>query len=207
MSGTLIMMICGGFLSQGSNLAGRIARLLERVGILWPLLVRTVAREQKIARGEAMSLPKVTAPEGDYAWDLQDTEENLVLGMWGHGGKLATCLISAKQLCRLCSFPPRPNDWFCAACLAHNVSKANRCRKCGDQSFAGVVAQSWRASNGKGQDRPAIRREGHQSGLSGALMRVRHRLASWLPWRFAVVAILTLFFAQFLRRRSRALKF
>lgn len=25
-------------------------------------------------------------------------------------------LISAKQLCRLCSFPPRPNDWFCAAC-------------------------------------------------------------------------------------------
>ena len=118
-------------------------------------------------------------------------QENLVLGMWGHGGKLATCtlaqpevasgwssssnclifllagrkfevsssefrssssgfigfwrritgsnsdkerkpvqcchcnagLISAKQLCRLCSFPPRPNDWFCAACYLNQQTR------------------------------------------------------------------------------------
>ena len=54
---------------------------------------------------------QVAAPEGDYAWDLNDPEdptgwfdlhrapcscpicqENLVLGMWGRGGKLTTCV-------------------------------------------------------------------------------------------------------------------
>ncbi|CAE7215109.1 ERBIN [Symbiodinium natans] len=30
---------------------GRIARLLERAGILWPLLIRSIAREQRLARG------------------------------------------------------------------------------------------------------------------------------------------------------------
>ena len=32
-------------------------------------------------------------------------------------------LISAKQLCRLCSFPPRPNDWFCAACYLNQQTR------------------------------------------------------------------------------------
>lgn len=183
---------------------GRIARLLERVGILWPLLVRTLAQEQRIARGAvaaADSLPKDPAPEGDYAWDLNDTEENLVLGMWGRGGKLTTCRIAAKQLCRLCCFPPRAHDWFCSGCLAHNVSKANQCRSCGDQSApVATVAESWRPNNGRsGQNCLAVRQN---HGPLATMTKVIRRFA---VRGLAIVAVLALF-AQFLRRRSRGLK-
>ncbi|CAK9061462.1 unnamed protein product [Durusdinium trenchii] len=187
---------------------GRIARLLERVGILWPLLVRAIAREQRLAK-EGRSIDqahKVVPPDSDVAWNLHDPEENLVLGSWGYSGKLATCRISPQQLCRLCRFPPRAHDWFCSGCLAHNVSKAMKCRRCGDQSTpVGIVAESWRPSDGRAKTLGSVADKGHRQGQDGAVWRMIRRLASSLRGRITALLLIALL-SLFLRRGSRLLK-
>ncbi|CAJ1354864.1 unnamed protein product [Effrenium voratum] len=169
---------------------GRIARLMEKTGILWPLLVRSIAREQKLARGEKDKWPKAEdkPPSGFFAWDLDGKEEVLQLCLWGAAGKLSTCKISGQNLTLLSKSGPRANDWFCSGCLAHNVSKASSCKKCGDSGPPqGVVAKAWRKH---------VPEEPLPSSRASVLARIRR-----LPWRTLGLVLVLLWLA--LRRRLR----
>ncbi|CAJ1405576.1 unnamed protein product [Effrenium voratum] len=169
---------------------GRIARLMEKTGILWPLLVRSIAREQKLARGEKDKWPKAEdkPPSGFFAWDLDGKEEVLQLCLWGAAGKLSTCKISGQNLTLLSKSGPRANDWFCSGCLAHNVSKASSCKKCGDSGPPqGVVAKAWRKH---------VPEEPVPSSRASVLARIRR-----LPWRTLGLVLVLLWLA--LRRRLR----
>ncbi|CAE7728990.1 LRRC1 [Symbiodinium sp. CCMP2592] len=166
---------------------GRIARLLERAGILWPVLVRSIAREQRLARGE-VERPAVVyeeVPVGTlHAWQLEEKEETVPLGLWGYGGKLCICRISPLHLCQICRFPPRAGDWFCSTCLAHNVGKAKACRKCSDSSQAGVVAKAWR----KEDLRPSAKKLAHLQS-SSTVPPSGERLSWLLPLRSRFVRL------------------
>eukprot|EP00931_Biecheleriopsis_adriatica_P077416 TRINITY_DN50995_c0_g1_i1.p1 TRINITY_DN50995_c0_g1~~TRINITY_DN50995_c0_g1_i1.p1 ORF type:complete len:855 (+),score=157.54 TRINITY_DN50995_c0_g1_i1:357-2567(+) len=129
---------------------GRIARLLDRVGLLWPLLVDLIAKEQQAALGSSAvpAAPRSRAPKADQAFAYELTSHDnshVLLGLWGLGGKLSTCWISGAELVLLCGASPKASDWFCAACSTLNSAKAEKCHKCGSRDEPScVVAETWR---------------------------------------------------------------
>eukprot|EP00928_Gymnodinium_smaydae_P071850 TRINITY_DN55330_c0_g1_i1.p1 TRINITY_DN55330_c0_g1~~TRINITY_DN55330_c0_g1_i1.p1 ORF type:complete len:826 (+),score=45.49 TRINITY_DN55330_c0_g1_i1:59-2536(+) len=126
---------------------GRIARLLERAGILSPLLIKHIAKLQAPSDGGRRNQGGVTVALPEFAWDLNCTEERLLLGLWSRHGGLSTCWVSGRDLVEISRSAPTSGDWFCSTCTSVNsASKAHFCGECKQSRRADsvVVAESWK---------------------------------------------------------------
>ncbi|CAE8656529.1 unnamed protein product, partial [Polarella glacialis] len=127
---------------------GRIARLMERGGLLLPLLVDLIA-ELQVPGGhgrrpwaESVQFSnemQAKAADGQnlqqMGWDWSDSEERLLLARWCSDGRLSFARISGKALASLCKKVPSPGQWFCARCLCCNDAKVEVCAACQNASL------------------------------------------------------------------------
>jgi len=147
-------------------LNGRIARVLERGGILAPLLAQLVAelqrrpdhwksaRQQATAEAAAAAAEAAAGPSQPQAWDWNGCTRDVLVARWDRRnyGHLAFAWANGRELRLLCQDPPRVGDWFCLQCWAHNSNDEQvKCASCkregvGLLPFAGPpwAAQAWR---------------------------------------------------------------
>jgi len=181
-------------LPQGSlivhALYARIARVLERAGILAPLLVDLVAELQRdrapsprvlpasvafaVARNAvqaAVDAAGVEEPLEPCAWDWTSDAEQVLLGKWDQEteGGLSFVRASGRQLLLLCQEAPKFGDWFCTHCWSHNDEQASRCNCCGGGcTGAQLVGPPWVCGKITAWGRGNCERERACSGGGGA---------------------------------------
>lgn len=129
--------------------AGRVARLLERVGILAPLLVDMIAEVQEstcarpwpdsvsfaeagygeaACRGDEAAYGSATPP---VAWNWSDAcSRKLQVAKWEVYGGMSLVLTTPWELSLLSRSPPKPGDWFCARCGGRSEEDCIACRAC-----------------------------------------------------------------------------
>jgi len=147
---------------------GRVARVLERAGVLGALLAGLIAELQtdgqsthpvpvSVAFAEAVTLVQqaleavgVKEQAQSCAWDWAGTLEQVQVAKWDTDKKMSFVWVTGQQLSLLCTDPARVGDWFCSqtGCWSRNEEKAGVCHRCRrEQGFAQKVLCS-RSSSG-----------------------------------------------------------
>lgn len=122
--------------------SGRIARVLERNGILVPLLIDLFAELQSsskvrpIAASQALAMQFSAEAFADArAWDWGDAgERSVTLAKWNVKGGISLVEARPSELAVLMQETPCVGAWFCNACCHRNEEDKRCCDGCGADS-------------------------------------------------------------------------
>jgi len=117
---------------------GRIARVLERNGILRPLLVDVLAelQDSSCVRPFQASVAFAVAREdcsecSPEAWDWSDAiSASVTLAKWEVGGGMSLVTATPWELAEIIQVPPSLGSWYCSACSSHNEEESYSCTTC-----------------------------------------------------------------------------
>lgn len=139
--------------------SGRIARVLERAGVLLPLLMDLVdeLQNREVLRTELEQFPhsrfasEMSTPE---AWSWQDdTKSSILVSKWVNtvvdGSSVAgMCFLWATphEIFAMCQDAPEAGDWMCNVCKSRNQDKHIFCQHCktGLQPSTKIAKEPWR---------------------------------------------------------------
>jgi len=116
-------------------IVGRIARLMERAGLLIPLLADLVGelQDDKCTRPWPASteFAQHCPPIGSPAWEWTDsTSESILLALWRPSGGMDFLAASPTVVGKIAQVPAHAGDWFCPRCCFRNFEQIRQCANC-----------------------------------------------------------------------------
>jgi hypothetical protein len=111
------------------------ARVLDRAGVLEPILSDAMCRLFATCSDERQSMPEPKVAD-KLLPELSDPgETTLLVARWSCGGHVSRHWATRQQILRLffakgAPYMPRPGDWFCPRCYTRNMNSQFFCGGC-----------------------------------------------------------------------------